>query len=294
MKKFGIDISMYQKGFDFDRAKEEGVGFAILRGGYHLLKDAYFEEFYEACSQRDIPVGVYLYSMARTVEEGEAEAEFLIDKVLKGKRFDYPIYMDVEDRQQRSVGKNKLTEVVVAFCNKLKQAGYCPGVYSSLSFFKTYLKPEKLTDYEIWVAQWHTQCDFAGEYGMWQFGGETNVICSNTVADVVCDQDYAYKDYPAIIRAAGLNGWSAAAEPVEIKEEFTMKLNVLKNGSKGSTVKALQILLIGNGYTCGSWGADGNFGAATEAAVRNYQKTNKLQVDGQVGPETWSNLLGVA
>lgn len=293
MRKFGIDISMYQKGFDFDRAKKEGVEFAILRGGYHLLKDACFEEFYEACRQRNIPVGVYLYSMARTVEEGEEEAEFLINKVLKGKRFDYPIYMDVEDRQQRSVGKNKLTEVVIAFCNKLKQAGYCPGVYSSLSFFKTHLKPEKLTDYEIWVAQWYTRCDFAGEYGMWQFGGETNAIRSNKVAGVVCDQDYACKDYPAIIRAAGLNGWGTVKEPVKTKED-TVNLKVLKNGSKGSPVKALQILLIGNGCSCGSWGADGNFGAATEKAVRNYQKKKKLQVDGQAGPETWRSLLGVA
>lgn len=294
MRKFGIDISRYQKGFDFDRAKKEGVSFVILRGGYHLLKDACFEEFYAACRQRNIPVGVYLYSMARTVEEGEAEAEFLINKVLKGKQFEYPIYMDVEDRQQRAVGKNKLTEVVLAFCKKLKQAGYCPGVYSSLYFFKDYLKPEKLTDYEIWVAQWYTRCTFEGAYGMWQFGGETNGIRSNKVAGVVCDQDYACKDYPAIIRAAGLNGFGKAAEPVETKEEFTVNLKVLKNGSKGAAVQALQLLLIGNGCACGSWGADGNFGAATESAVRSYQKKNKLQVDGQAGPETWGSLLGVA
>lgn len=78
------------------------------------------------------------------------------------------------------------------------------------------------------------------------------------------------------------------------REEFTLEMRVLKNGCKGDDVKALQILLIGNGCTCGSWGADGNFGAATEAAVRNYQKTNKLQVDGKAGPETMSHLLGVS
>lgn len=78
------------------------------------------------------------------------------------------------------------------------------------------------------------------------------------------------------------------------KEEFTLEMRVLKNGCKGDDVKALQILLIGNGCTCGSWGADGNFGAATEAAVTNYQKTNKLQVDGKAGPETMSHLLGVS
>lgn len=78
------------------------------------------------------------------------------------------------------------------------------------------------------------------------------------------------------------------------KEGFTVEMRVLKNGCKGADVKALQILLIGNGCTCGSWGADGNFGAATETAVRNYQKKNKLQVDGMAGPETMSHLLGVS
>lgn len=80
----------------------------------------------------------------------------------------------------------------------------------------------------------------------------------------------------------------------EQKKPFCVELQVQKKGNSGETVKALQLLLIGNGCTCGSWGADGNFGNATEAAVRNYQKQNKLQVDGMAGPETWGSLLGTA
>ena len=70
-------------------------------------------------------------------------------------------------------------------------------------------------------------------------------------------------------------------------------LPTLKNGSKGPSVKALQILLIGNGYSCGSYGADGDFGSGTDNAVRSFQKTNGLDMDGIVGPETWKKLLGV-
>ena len=77
------------------------------------------------------------------------------------------------------------------------------------------------------------------------------------------------------------------------KGEFTLNMRVLKAGCKGSDVKALQILLIGNGCACGVWGADGNFGSGTEAAVRNYQKKKKLSVDGMAGPETMRSLLGV-
>lgn len=78
------------------------------------------------------------------------------------------------------------------------------------------------------------------------------------------------------------------------KGDFTMEMRVLKNGCKGDDVRALQILLIGNRCSCGSWGADGNFGAGTEAAVRNYQIKKNLQVDGKAGPQTMGSLLGTA
>ena len=72
-----------------------------------------------------------------------------------------------------------------------------------------------------------------------------------------------------------------------------MNVPVLRNGSAGAAVKSLQTLLIGYGYSCGGYGVDGKFGAATEAAVRTFQKASGLMVDGIVGPATWGKLLGV-
>lgn len=77
------------------------------------------------------------------------------------------------------------------------------------------------------------------------------------------------------------------------KGAVDVKVSVLKKGAKGASVKALQILLIGNGFSCGSYGADGSFGVATDKAVRAYQSAMGLAVDGSVGPATWSKLLGV-
>lgn len=74
---------------------------------------------------------------------------------------------------------------------------------------------------------------------------------------------------------------------------YTYALPLLKKGSKGGTVKALQILLIGLGYSCGSWGADGDFGSATENAVLCFQEDSNLTADGQAGPQTWGKLLGL-
>lgn len=85
-------------------------------------------------------------------------------------------------------------------------------------------------------------------------------------------------------------------EPAEEKpaaKDEGLKLPTLQNGSKGYCVKALQLLLIGYGFSCGSYGADADFGGGTETAVRAFQKSNKLYVDGVVGPATWSRLLGI-
>lgn len=81
-------------------------------------------------------------------------------------------------------------------------------------------------------------------------------------------------------------------EPAEKKEGYTMELRTLKKGCKGEDVRALQILLIGRGYSCGSYGADASFGSATYAAVRKYQKNKGLAVDGIVGKATMGSLLG--
>lgn len=80
------------------------------------------------------------------------------------------------------------------------------------------------------------------------------------------------------------------ATPVE--EVCNVKVSILKKGSRGNNVKALQALLIGYGYDCGRSGVDGDFGTATDSAVRKYQSRNNLDVDGSVGPKTWAKLLG--
>ena len=90
-KIFGIDVSKWQGNFDFAKAKSEGVEFVILRGAYSTIKDTKFESYYKTCKELNLPVGVYHYSMAKSVSEARSEANFLINNVLKEKQFEYPI-----------------------------------------------------------------------------------------------------------------------------------------------------------------------------------------------------------
>ena len=206
MQKWGIDISTWQKGFNFDKAKAEGVEFIILRAAYSTSKDGQFETFYKQCKEKGIPVGAYHYSMAKTVADAKKEAEFMLS-VLAGKQFEYPIYLDVEDKTQAALGKATLTAIIKTYCDTLEQAGYYVGIYSTYYFLRDYTNVSELNKYDKWIAQWASKCSSPIDYGMWQFGGETNKIRSNKVAGVVCDQDYCYKDYPSIIKSAGLNGF---------------------------------------------------------------------------------------
>ena len=206
MQKLGIDISVWQNGFNFDKAKEEGVEFVILRGAYSTNEDKCFEDFYKQCNKKGLPVGAYHYSMAKTVKEAENEANLMIS-ILKGKQLEYPIYLDVEDKTQAKLGKDLLTSIIKTYCDKLEKEGYYVGIYSTYSYLNSYTHINELSKYDKWIAQWSKKCTCKIDYGMWQFGGETNMIRSNKIAGVVCDQDYAYKDYPSIIKNAGLNGF---------------------------------------------------------------------------------------
>ncbi len=210
MQKFGIDISKWQKGFNLDKAKEEGVEFVILRGAYSTKKDTCFETFYKQCKEKGLPVGVYHYSMAKTVAEAKKEADAML-KILAGKQFEYPIYLDVEDKTQAVLGKDTLTAIIDTYCSSLEKAGYYVGIYSTYLYLRDNTHIDKLDKYDKWIAQWATKCTSKKPYGMWQFGGEANKIRTNKVAGMTCDQNYCYKDYPTIMQTNGLNGFGKTA-----------------------------------------------------------------------------------
>ena len=126
-----------------------------------------------------------------------------------------------------------------------------------------------------------------------------NLVMHKYYANTQCPGPYLEKKFPDI--AAEVNARLGAAveekpaEQVQEKVEAPVKCDLpeLYKGCKGKSVRALQILLIGNGCSCGSYGADGDFGSATKAAVVKYQNQNGLEDDGVVGPKTWAKLLGL-
>lgn len=125
-----------------------------------------------------------------------------------------------------------------------------------------------------------------------------NLQMHSWYANTLCPGPYLEARFPDI--AAKVN--ARLGLPVEeIPEKAPEKVEApaesglpeLSKGSKGKSVRALQLLLIGNNCSCGSYGADGDFGSATKGAVEKYQRNNGLTADGVVGPKTWAKLLGM-
>ena len=126
-KILGIDISVHQGDFPLDVAITQGVKFVIIKGAggdCGLYKDGKFERNYLLAKQLKIPVGCYFYSRALDEYTALKEAEFFYENCLKGKSFELPIYYDVEDRTQISLGREKVTNIILKFCDYIKSKGF--------------------------------------------------------------------------------------------------------------------------------------------------------------------------
>ena len=129
---------------------------------------------------------------------------------------------------------------------------------------------------------------------------ELGFMDSSTDVPIILTDAYADQCAGAIVKVLAERGKltkidkAEETKPIEDnEEECNVNIKVLRKGVKGNDVKAMQTLLIGYGYSCGTSGVDGSFGPATENAVKAYQNYNALDVDGVCGPKTWAKLLGV-
>ncbi|MDE6833920.1 MAG: hypothetical protein K2J39_06735 [Ruminococcus sp.] len=200
----GIDVSEHQGVIDWEKVKKSNkVDFAILRAGYGKEAsqvDRQFERNYNECKRLNIAVGAYWYSYATTTDEAKQEASVFL-KTIAGKSFEYPVAFDIEEKS----GLANASELCQAFCSELEKAGYYTAIYSFKSAFEGKIDSDIKSKYDTFLSHVGVnQTDYSGNYGLWQYSwtGKIDGISSDV------DSDYAYKDYPEIIKNAGLNGFS--------------------------------------------------------------------------------------
>lgn len=231
-KVFGIDISHWQSNMDLNRAKSEGVQFAIIRGMYGNAKDVSFEDLYTKAKNSGLGVGAYQWGRASNVAQAREEAQLFVNYCLKGKQFEYPIYYDVEDSILIKLSVEELTNVIDAWCEVIEANGYFAGIYMNQSCFNNEVKGNELAKkYSQWRAFWTTE-NKKPVCQMWQFGGESNYVRTNIVAGMVCDQDYAYEDFPTIMKTNGLNGFGKIISSTKTIDQLAKEVLEGKWGTK--------------------------------------------------------------
>lgn len=202
----GVDISHWNANVNFESLKKQGIQFVIIKVGGHetaFYKDSRFTRNYNAAKNAGLFVGAYYFagkSFTNAVR-GKNDAQHFIN-MIKGKQFEFPVVLDSEITPMTE--KVGATSAAVAFCKEMERNGYYVSIYGSdISVFKNRYNIEQLKDFDKWVARYGSPPNYVKEYGIWQYSNSGRFADNKSSFDL----NYAYKEYPKIIKKNHLNGW---------------------------------------------------------------------------------------
>lgn len=182
--QMGIDVSKWNGSIDWDRVRNAGITYAIIRCGYRgsstgaLVEDPYFRENMQGALNAGLKVGVYFFTQATNEVEAVEEASMAI-ALCRDYRVTYPVFIDTEgaggNGRADGLDMETRTKVCQAFCQTVEDAGYTGGIYGSRNWFRTRLRMDALEDHVIWLAEYRENPVYAGNYHFWQYTSSGNV-----------------------------------------------------------------------------------------------------------------------
>ena len=203
----GIDISSWQGLIDFDKVREDGICFCIVKAGGSDTSAPYIDKrFYEniaRATKAGIPCGAYYFvgKHCTNYEAGRADAE-RFERIIRSVRLLFPVYIDFEAPGRESKAEN--TQAVIGFCEYMASKGYLPGVYASdISGFKEKLILPGLGALQRWVARYGSEPKYVQPWQIWQASSKGNIDGIHGHVDI----DFTNVDYAAYITANHFNGF---------------------------------------------------------------------------------------
>ena len=199
-----LDVSRWQGRIDWDTVKVSGrVDGVMLRAlgsknGTPYL-DPMFEANHAACTRLGIPAGAYYYSCAVTAAQRNVELALLHD-ALKGRRFQLPVAIDVEDARLRAMTPDALSTLIAGAANQLEAWGLYAMVYTYSSFAETALNLDTLAPFDLWLADYRGKRP-ARKHGLWQYTNKGRVPGISGPVDLSRTE----RNYPALLHRAGLD-----------------------------------------------------------------------------------------
>lgn len=245
----GIDISSNNGDIDLSKVKNAGFNWVMIRTGYGSdiasQVDTQFVNNVAKAEKLGMPWGVYHFSYACSKDDAKSELAH-IDRLLKTEKAkghcpSLPVAIDIEwtEYHEKYGGWNStnLTNVATIILDGLKNLGYYPMIYTGydeLAMMSNHIR----NDFDCWFAQWNTKPNSYkyNRMGIWQYGGETNYLESNSIPGVgTIDKNICYKDYPTIIKNGGYNGWkkNSGSKSYSVKKPIEMLAFEVLNGEWG-------------------------------------------------------------
>lgn len=190
----GVDVSRYQGDIDWAKVKASGISFAMLRVGYRgyesgiITIDEKFIQNMQQAIDAGVKVGAYFFSQAITEDEAIEEAEFVLQNI-SGYDISFPIVFDLEeisssDHRTYNLTREQRTNIAMAFCNRIEDAGYTPMVYGNASWLTDYYDLTQIIKYNIWLAQYSDCPSFPYDFKMWQYTNTGYVDGINHIVDI--------------------------------------------------------------------------------------------------------------
>jgi GH25 family lysozyme M1 (1,4-beta-N-acetylmuramidase) len=178
-------VSRYQGEINWEKVAADDVEYAFVRLGIRgytegeILEDDTFVDNIEGALDNDIEVGVYFFTQATSVEEAEEEAQYVLD-MIEPYDVTYPVVLDVEavsnsKARTADLTAEERTEYAIAFCEKIRGAGYTPMIYGNLKSFMLMLDLEQLEDYDKWFACYTDDFYYPYAFKIWQYSDEGSV-----------------------------------------------------------------------------------------------------------------------
>ena len=184
----GIDVSSWQYDIDWNKVKNDGVEFAMIRIGFghtnkgEIIIDNTFENNLKNAKKAGIKVGIYFYSYASDEQEAREQMKWIVKK-LNGEKLDLPIAFDWEDWgdfNSYKVSFKTLSNIADAFIDEAQKNGYEGMLYGSAYYLNTIWKSNQKT----WLAYYTDNNDYKGDYMMWQLSSRGKVSGINAAVDI--------------------------------------------------------------------------------------------------------------
>lgn len=178
----GIDVSTWNGNIDWNKVKNSGVSYVIIRTGFRgstqgsLVEDNKFRQNIQGATNAGLKVGVYFFSQAINEVEAVEEASMVLSQV-KGYKLSYPVFIDVEPSGGRAdkLSSGDRTKVINAFCQTIQNGGLRAGIYANKTWLSQKMNVSALSGYKIWLAQYNSTVTYGGRYDMWQYSDKGTV-----------------------------------------------------------------------------------------------------------------------